>query len=203
MMAREVHDELGQVLTAAKINLDWLERKIGDGGKQQELNSMLERVVESLEMIESAIATVQRIATELRPGALDTLGLAAALQQEAERFQERTGIACELTLPDAQLELTRDASTAVFRIFQEALTNVVRHAHASKVVVTLSSEPNRIVLEVEDNGEGIRPGAEADSKSLGLLGMRERALGLLGEVAIMPVMPHGTRVTLRLPSAKE
>jgi two-component system sensor histidine kinase UhpB len=106
-------------------------------------------------------------------------------------------------LPDKELELPREASTTVFRIFQEALTNVVRHAHATKVRITLSSEPNRVVLCVEDNGEGIRPGAESDSKSLGLLGMRERALASGGEVAITPIQPHGTRVTLRLPWSRK
>jgi signal transduction histidine kinase len=144
---------------------------------------------------------VQRIATELRPGTLDTLGLAAALQQETQRFQERTAIACDLKLPENQPQLPRDASTAVFRIFQEALTNVARHARATKVAVELASEPGRVLLCVEDNGEGIRPGAEIDAKSLGLVGMRERALALGGEVAIAPVKPHGTRVTLRLPCA--
>jgi PAS domain S-box-containing protein len=203
LVAREIHDELGQVLTALKINLDWLEKKIGARADDATLNPLLERLVESGEMVQSAIQRVQQIATELRPGALDTLGLAVALQQETRRFQERTGITCELQLPDKELELPREASTTVFRIFQEALTNVVRHAHATKVRITLSSEPNRVVLCVEDNGEGIRPGAESDSKSLGLLGMRERALASGGEVAITPIQPHGTRVTLRLPWSRK
>jgi len=199
VVARDIHDELGQVLTALKINLDWLEKKIGQRESDPTANPLLERLVESGEIVQSAINSVQRIATDLRPGALDTLGLAAALEQETQRFQERTAIACNLKLPDTKLQLTRDASTVVFRIFQEALTNVGRHAHATSVVITLNPEPNRLVLCVEDNGQGIRPDAERDSKSLGLLGMRERALMLGGEVAITPVQPHGTRVILRLP----
>ena len=136
-IAREIHDELGQMLTALKLNLDWLERKIGEREQDQSLNPVLDRVVESGEMIESAIHTVQRIATELRPGMLDHLGLAAALQAEAHRFEKRSGIACEVQLPADALTLPREVNTAIFRIFQEALTNVARHAQATSVRATV------------------------------------------------------------------
>ena len=198
-VAREIHDELGQVLTALKLNLDWLERKIGEREHDRSLNPVLDRAVESGEMIQSAILTVQRIASELRPGVLDHLGLAAALRQEAQRFQQRSGIVCELELPHESLELPRDASTTIFRICQEALTNVARHAQATKVEIGLRANPEHVTLQVADNGRGIRPEAVGDSRSLGLLGMRERASVLGGEVAIEPIAPSGSRVTLRLP----
>ena len=200
-VAREIHDELGQVLTALKINLDWLERKLGVRDNDPSLNPLLDRVVESAEIADSAISSVQKIAAELRPSSLDNLGLAAALEHEAQRFQQRTGIACQVKLPADSLDLPAEAATAVFRIFQEALTNVARHAQATEVRAALQSEADQVVLQVEDNGRGIRPEALADKKSLGLLGMRERAAVLGGEVAIAAIQPSGTRVTLRLPRA--
>ena len=136
-VAREIHDELGQVLTAIKMNLDWLERRIDEHAEGPALNPLLERVVESAEMTDSAIKSVQRIATDLRPGALDNLGLAEALLQEANGFQQRSGITCEMDLPAGPLNLPGQVATAVFRVFQEALTNVGRHAKATTVHVLL------------------------------------------------------------------
>jgi two-component system, NarL family, sensor histidine kinase UhpB len=198
-VAREIHDELGQVLTALKINLDWLERKLGVRDNDPSLNPLLDRVVESAEITDSAISSVQKIAAELRPRLLDTLGLPTALEHEAQRFQQRSGIACQITLPTTGLELAAEVATAVFRIFQEALTNVARHAHATEVRATLQSEADHVLLQIEDNGRGIRPETLSHSKSLGLLGMRERASVLGGELAVAPIQPNGTRVTLRLP----
>ena len=200
-VAREIHDELGQVLTALKINLDWLERKLGVRDNDPSLNPLLDRVVESAEIADSAISSVQKITSDLRPSSLDNLGLAAALDHEAQRFQQRTGIACKLKLPADSLELPAEAATAVFRIFQEALTNVARHAQATEVRAALQSEADQVVLQVEDNGRGISSAALTDKKSLGLLGMRERAAVLGGEVVVVALQPGGTRVTLRLPRA--
>ncbi len=202
-VAREIHDELGQVLTALKMNIDWLERKIGERDDDPAMNPLLERVVESGEMIQSAIVTVQRIATELRPGTLDHLGLTAALRQEANRFHQRSGITCEVELPPDPVELPRDTMTTIFRICQEALTNVARHAQATHVHIGLQCDAEHVVLEVRDNGRGIKPESVGDTKSLGLLGMRERASGLGGEVAIEPMSPRGSRVTLRLPRTSD
>ncbi len=200
-LSREIHDELGQVLTALKINLDWLERKLGVRDHDPSLNPLLDRVVESAEITDSAISSVQRIAVDLRPSSLDNLGLSAALGHEAHRFQQRTNIACHLKLPEERLGLPNDAATAIFRIFQEALTNVARHAQATEVRATLQADADEVALMVEDNGPGIRPEALADKKSLGLLGMRERAAVLGGRVVIEPLQPHGTRVTAHLPRA--
>jgi signal transduction histidine kinase len=200
-VAREIHDELGQVLTALKINLDWLERKLGVRDNDPTLNPLLDRVVESAEIADSAISSVQKIAAELRPSSLDDLGLPAALEHEAQRFQQRTGIACQVKRPPEGLELRPEAAIAVFRIFQESLTNVARHAQATEVRASLEAEGEQLVLQVEDNGLGIRPEALHDKKSLGLLGMRERAGVLGGELAISALQPRGTLVRLLLPRA--
>jgi two-component system, NarL family, sensor histidine kinase UhpB len=198
-VARDIHDQLGQVLTALKINLDWLERKLGVRDNDPSLNPLLDRIVESAEIADSAISSVQKIAAELRPSSLDNLGLASALEHEAQRFQQRTSIACQVKLPEEGLDVQADAATAIFRIFQEALTNVVRHAQATEVRAALQVDAEQVVLVVEDNGEGIRPEALANKKSLGLLGMRERAAVLGGKVAIEALQPRGTRVTAHLP----
>jgi signal transduction histidine kinase len=197
--AREIHDDLGQVLTALKLNLDWIERKIGEGADNAALNALLDRVLESAEMVEAAIQSVQRISTDLRPSALDNLGLVEALREETRRFEARSSLACELRLPGEPLRLPPQTSITVFRVFQEALTNVARHAQASAVRISLEVREAQIVLQIEDDGKGIGPEAIGDPRSLGLLGMTERASALGGRVAVAPIAPHGTRVTLRLP----
>jgi signal transduction histidine kinase len=198
-LAREIHDELGQVLTALKINLDWMEQKLELRASDAVYNPLLERVVESSEMVESAVRTVQKIAVELRPAALDTLGLLTALRQEAQRFQQRTGLRCHLKVPERPPDVSRDVATAAFRIFQESLTNVARHAQATDVTVQLDMTGEHLTLAVEDNGVGLPPHAAEDGESLGLLGMRERAAVLGGKVAIRRGEIRGTRVTLLLP----
>ena len=198
-VAREIHDHLGQLLTALKMNLDWMERQLGERKDGDALNPLLERVVESAEVIETAIESVQRIAADLRPAMLDNLGLAEALREETRRFEERSGLTCRLELPPDVISLTPQASTSVFRVFQEALTNVVRHAKATAVSISLAAHDDQVVLQVEDNGAGIRPDAIGDPRSLGLLGMAERASALGGHLAVAPAGIHGTRVTLQLP----
>ena len=198
-IAREIHDELGQLLTALKMDLRWMERKLSDCENSPALNPILDKLVEATELADTTIVAVQKISGELRPGVLDNLGLAAALTHESGRFQERTGVACIVTLPEPTPELSRDTATAVFRIFQEALTNIARHAQATEAQCALRGEADCIQLRIEDNGRGISPEAMDDPKSLGLLGMQERAAVLGGEVRIEPATPRGTRVTLRLP----
>jgi signal transduction histidine kinase len=198
-VAREIHDDLGQVLTALKVDLDWLERKLGEPHTEPIFNALLERVVESGEMVESAIQSVQRIATELRPAVLDNLGLVEALKEEARRFEARNGITCNLNVPAGSLTFSPEISTTIFRVFQETLTNVARHAQATVVSISLEARPTQIILQVEDNGKGIEPQSIADPRSLGLMGMTERASALGGHVAVAPATPRGTRVTLQLP----
>jgi two-component system sensor histidine kinase UhpB len=202
-IAREIHDELGQLLTALKMDLRWMEKRLASGENNPALNPILDKLVEAGSLIDTIIAAVQKISSELRPGTLDNLGLAAALRHEAGRFQDRTGIACAMNVSDPPPDLSRDAATVVFRIFQEALTNVARHAEASEVRCDFQIEGGQVMLRVEDNGKGISPGALADAKSLGLLGMQERASVLSGDVQIQPGASRGTRVTLRLPQAAD
>ena len=199
-VAREIHDDLGQVLTALKLELDWLEREIENQPGAETANRMLERVVESQELVTGAMQSVQRIATDLRPALLDNLGLSEALREEGRRFQERSGTTCDLKLPPEPLNLSPEAAIAIFRVFQEALTNVARHAHASTVNVVLERTGDQIILQVQDNGGGIPPQALDDPSSLGLVGMAERAAALGGQVAVAPITPQGTRVILQLPS---
>ena len=198
-VAREIHDDLGQMLTALKMNLDWLERKIDERQQDPTLTPLLERIVQSGEIVETVIDSVQRISADLRPAVLDNLGLPEAVRDEARRFRERSGTACDLKLPAEPLSLPPETTITVFRVFQEALTNIARHAQATAVSISLEVSNEQVILQVEDNGKGISPEALSAPRSLGLLGMSERASALGGQVAVAPVIPHGTRVTLQLP----
>jgi PAS domain S-box-containing protein len=200
-IAREIHDELGQMLTGLKMDLRWAEKRLARENSKM-LNPILDKIVEAGELASAIIGSVQRIARELRPDVLDDLGLAAALKHEAARWQNRTGIACQLSAPEPPPSPSPDVATTVFRIFQEALTNVARHAEATKVEVDLREADGQIVLHVSDNGKGIRPADLEDTKSLGLLGMKERAEALGGQVTFQNQAPRGTIVMLRLPGGK-
>jgi len=196
-IAREVHDELGQALTGCKLDLAWIAGKLP---KEKDLKPLLEKTRALAAHIDSTIQMVRRIATELRPGILDHLGLAAALEWQANEFQTRTGIKCDVhaSLPD--LGLPPDLNTAFFRIFQETLTNIIRHAGATQVTVHLKERDERIVLEVKDNGRGILPEEISNSRSMGLLNMRERAGLLGGDFKISTgAGGKGTKVTVSIP----
>src|SRR5205823_6518590 len=169
-IAREIHDELGQALTALKIDVLWLKKRVLES--PPELTRKLDGMTA---IIDSTAQGIQRVAAELRPSVLDELGLRAAIEWEAREFATRTGIECRVELPEGQPAVDASRATAVFRIFQEALTNVARHAAATHVLVRLGMTPKALDLTVADNGRGIREGALHDSRSLGLLGMRERA----------------------------
>jgi PAS domain S-box-containing protein len=198
-IAREIHDELGQQLTGLKLDLRRAERKVEELESSPAVNSLLDTLVSATELADGIITTVQKIATELRPGVLDKLGLGAALQYEARRFQERSEIRCEVRLPEAEPSFSTEISTALFRIFQECLTNVARHAHASEVEAELKLEPGAVILSVHDNGRGVTPSAMATRTALGLLGMKERAALLGGEIVFHSGPDQGTTVTVRLP----
>jgi PAS domain S-box-containing protein len=200
-IAREIHDELGQTLTGLKMDLLWTERKLGELASSAAVNALLDRVVGATEIIDGLVVTVQRIATELRPGVLDKLGLGSALQYEARRFQERTGILCDACVPETELFLSPELSTTFFRIFQECLSNVTRHAHASKVKAELKMEDEWVTMTVQDNGRGITKDELASPRSLGLTGMKERAALLGGEVIFQPGPAEGTIITARIPSS--
>jgi len=194
-IARELHDELGQALTGCKLDLSWIASKL-----PRELKPLIEKARALSSHIDSTIQTVRRISAELRPGVLDHLGLVAALEWQANEFQNRTGIKCDVHANLREALLDQDLSTTLFRIFQETLTNVIRHAGATQVTVDLKQNDSRIVLEVKDNGRGISQNEVSNRKSMGLLGMRERAALLGGIFRIGPLAQgHGTRVRVLIP----
>jgi len=194
-IAREVHDELGQALTGCKLDLSWIASKL-----PRELKPLIEKTRALSSHIDSTIQTVRRISAELRPGVLDHLGLVAALEWQANEFQNRTGIKCDVRTNLQEALLDQDLSTTLFRIFQETLTNVIRHAAATRVAVDLKQNRSRIVLEVKDNGRGISRNDVWSGKSMGLLGMRERAALLGGIFRISRLARgHGTHVRVLIP----
>jgi signal transduction histidine kinase len=200
-IARDLHDELGQLLTGVKMDLRWVERRIGELAGSAHVNAILDHVVGASELVDQTVTSVQRIAADLRPSALDRLGLGAALRDEARRFQERSGIPCEVALQDGLPDLRDDAATALYRISQEALTNVARHAQASRVLVSLAVAGESLTLRVEDDGRGL-DAAAVGPQALGLLGMRERATALGGDVTFTRGRERGTVATLRVPLAR-
>lgn len=196
-IAREIHDELGQQLTGFKIQLSRLRNKVSKL-PDAAVGPLLGEFTEASSQVDSTIESVRRIATELRPSVLDTFGLSAAIGWQAEEFQRQTGIRCSSGEIE-ELSVPATLSTAAFRILQEALTNVARHAHASEVKVKLLREDLELVLVVEDNGSGITPQRARASDSLGLSGMRERARIAGGKLDIRGLAKRGTRVTARFP----
>lgn len=198
-IAREVHDGLGQALTGCKLDLSWIASKLP---KEKDLQPLFEKTKALAAHIDSTIQMVRRIATELRPGILDHLGLAAALEWQANDFQTRTGIKCDVHARLNDPVLHPDLNTAFFRIFQETLTNIIRHAGATLVTVNLKQRGERIILEVNDNGRGISASEISNTHSMGLLGMRERAGLLGGDFKIGPgAGGKGTKVTVSIPVA--
>jgi len=195
-LAREIHDQLGQALTAIKLDLSSLVRELPPGQNHQE-----KKGGPLLQLVDETIASVRRISTELRPGMLDDLGLAATVEWAAEEFEARTGTKCLLDLSAEPIAVDSETATAVFRIFQETLTNVARHAGASEVRVRLAEQDGALTLEVHDNGRGIGEVELASADSLGILGMRERALLLGGALNISGEAGKGTTVKIRIPQA--
>jgi PAS domain S-box-containing protein len=193
-IAREIHDELGQTLTALTMDLAWLKNHLPAKAKP-----LHEKLHQMSKLAGTTIETVHRIATELRPGLLDDLGLAAAIEWQAADFQNRSGIACEAVLAADDLELDRDLATALFRIFQETLTNIARHSGATRVEVSMEKREERIVLTVADNGRGITKKQSEDDRAFGIIGMRERAHLWGGELHIKGSRGKGTRITVDLP----
>ncbi len=191
--AREVHDHLSQLLTALKLELSLLDKKLVSYNP-----SIRESVEQLLEMSDVSIQTVQKISMDLRPPILDDLGIAEAITWQAKEFKNRTGIECKFMNELNDLELDLERSTTLFRVFQETLTNIVRHAEATEVYVTLSHYNESIVLKVQDNGCGISPEQVSSMRSLGLLGMRERALAWGGNLQIYGVPNKGTSVTINI-----
>jgi PAS domain S-box-containing protein len=196
-IAREIHDELAQALTALKMDLSWLDNKL-----PRDQMPLIAKTRSMNELIDTTIRTVKRISAELRPGMLDDLGLVAAIEWQAEEFQDRTGINCHITVDPEDLALDQDHATAIFRIFQETLTNIARYARATMVTVNLKKKAGTLTLQVMDNGIGITEEQIRDSKSFGLIGMRERVHPWEGTVSIKGTPGEGTTVEVKVSVAK-
>jgi PAS domain S-box-containing protein len=197
-VAREVHDELGQALTAIKIEFTSLLRDL-----PEDQGIAAPRSQSILKLLDQTIQSVRRIGTELRPGILDDMGLVAALEWAAEDFQTRTGTRCQINLPDVDTALDPERATALFRIFQETLTNVARHADATQVDVRLGKENGNLILEVRDNGRGLGDEQLSTKTSLGIVGMRERVLLLGGTLTISGTPGKGTTVRVLIPASRQ
>jgi signal transduction histidine kinase len=197
-VAREIHDELGGALTGLKVDLSFLTKSASKIENEAVRTSLLTSTDSINKSIDTTIRTVRRIAMELRPGVLDDLGLVSALEWQLNDFEKRTGIRCEFIPPAEEISLDADLSTALFRIFQEALTNVARHSGATEVRVRLRVGANAFTLAVEDNGKGIEKEKILSTKSLGLLGMRERAQMFGGRFTVTGTPGKGTKVTVEV-----
>lgn len=193
-IARELHDELGQSLTALKMDVVALIGAMPKRNKQ-----LIERARAMTDQIDSTIKTVRRLSSQLRPGMLDDLGLGPSLEWYAQEFQTRTGITIETTIVQDELPLSHAQATALFRIFQETLTNVARHANATRVDARLELEDGNLVLEIRDNGQGFEMDQVRGKRSLGLLGMRERAENVQGTLEILGQPGKGTTVLVKVP----
>jgi PAS domain S-box-containing protein len=200
-IARELHDELGVRLTCLKMDLSRLQPIMNDASRPK----LEEKVLSMIEQVDTTIAAVQCLVAELRPGVLDDLGLVAAIEWQCRDFERRSGIRCLVDSKEEDIPLDSARATAAFRICQEALTNVVRHARAKEIRVHLDKLDRELLLEIHDDGQGILPGKVTDARSLGLLGMlgmlgmRERAGAVGGALRIVGLPGQGTTVTLRLP----
>jgi PAS domain S-box-containing protein len=192
MVARDLHDQIGQILTAIKMDMAWAVRHLP--GAQNEVH---DRLKGSIELVNEGVRSVRAICSGLRPGILDDLGLAAAIEWQAHEFAARTGIACKVSIPSAEMRLDGDLSTAIFRIFQECLTNIARHAEAQSVSASLSTQDEDLLLVVQDDGKGFHESEAA--ASLGVLGMKERAKACGGVLQLSSSPGKGTTVTVRVP----
>ena len=198
-IARELHDQLGRCLTTIKMDVTLIEQMVSGQLTAENIGSIKEKSQTILDAIDETVHIVRKISTELRPGILDDLGLAAAIEWQAKDFQRRSNVLCILNVTEEDLDISREQATAFFRIFQEILTNVARHSKAGKVWIYLDAQDGMVALEVEDNGVGISPAALGQHQALGLLGMRERAAIFGGHVEIAGIPGKGTTVIVRMP----
>jgi PAS domain S-box-containing protein len=196
-IARELHDELGQALTALKLDVAWLREHTGPGAE-----ATLEKLRAMQLLLDGTVASARRISADLRPLMLDDLGLTAAAEWLVDSFTNRTGIACELVVGQGDLDLPDPHATAVFRVLQECLTNVAKHAEALQVEATLERTGEEIVLTVSDDGRGFDPAEPRGPGSYGLVGLKERALLLGGDVRIDSAPGKGTRIEVTLPTSR-
>jgi signal transduction histidine kinase len=192
-VAREIHDELGQALTGLKLDIAWMK------GRLPRDHEMMAQCVSVIQRIDQTLNAVRRIATALRPSVLDQLGLAAAVEWQGQEFRTRTGIDVAMEVSTDTAAIPDDIGSSAFRILQESLTNVARHSKATHVTIRLEQTPSLLTLVVSDNGVGVSPKYLDGTKSLGVVGMRERALACGGQFSISGHPDKGTTVTLRVP----
>jgi PAS domain S-box-containing protein len=193
-IARELHDELGQLLTMLQMDVAWCKQALARGNEA--LETRLDRMQA---LLKSTIGATRRIAADLRPLMLDDLGLVPSLEWLVENFSQRTGIACTLTAGDQELALPKAHASAIFRIVQESLTNIAKHAEASHADIVLERDDDALVVRVADDGVGFSPQAPRTPGSLGLFGLRERASLMGGEASILSAPGEGTTIVVRLP----
>jgi PAS domain S-box-containing protein len=201
-IARQIHDELGGLLTGLRWELEALEKMIQQPGDAEQLKLMRDKLAGMVALADTTINAVRWIASELRPSILDDLGLLEAIEWQTQQFQARTGIQCRCDCALQSIPLGDQQSTAVFRIVQEALTNILRHAQATCVGVAMKEEDGMFILTVTDNGRGITPAEKLSRESLGLLGMQERAHLIGGRVDIVGLKGTGTTLHVRIPLAR-
>jgi signal transduction histidine kinase len=191
-ISREIHDELGGILTALKMDLGWLSKHLVEP-------PLLERAQAMTQLTRQALHTARRISADLRPNALDNLGLVAAMEEYAQQVLGRLGITCIFTLPEQEPEMDEQRAIAIFRIVQESVTNIVRHAEATLVEIQLVLSPSHMNITIRDNGTGMPSSRHPHAQSYGILGMQERARQLGGKLAIISGIQEGTEVSLNVP----
>jgi len=195
-MAREIHDELGQALTVLKMDISWLSHHLTDDKKQ------IENKLDALSgRIDTTIHTVQRLSSELRPGMLDDLGVSAAIEWQANQIRDRTNITFDIVSMPEDITLDATSSITFFRIFQETLTNIVRHSEATHVEVNLNQDEKNTTMTVSDNGKGISRQQVSDPTSLGLIGMRERVSNIDGLFKLSSESGKGTTIFISIPTS--
>jgi signal transduction histidine kinase len=197
VIAREIHDEFGQALTSLQLGLAWIALKVTP--QQQPVQAKTRSLCA---LVTTMMQSVKRIAVELRPGALDELGLVKTLQSEARAFEEHTGIGCRFKTNLGKATFDRGGSLSIFRIVQAALTNISRHAQASKAAIALMKRNNDLILTVHDNGKGITEKLAHSHNSLGIIGMRERALALDGTLTLRGSKGKGTTLRVQIPLSR-
>jgi signal transduction histidine kinase len=194
-IAREMHDELGQMLTTLNMDISWIKKRLPSAVKDILL---FEKAEATSILVKQAIKRVQKVSAELRPVILDDFGLVAALEWAVDKFKKQTGIDIQMAT-ETDVDLNGECSTQIYRIVQESLTNVARHASATKLVIYLKREDDNMVLEINDNGRGISDEKKDSLNSFGILGMRERAVSMGGEFTINGIRGKGTTVRVKVP----
>lgn len=202
-ISRDLHDHLAQTLTAIKYDLQWMHRKLSEGPLKQTSDLLRAKLSSVTQHLDTTLAASMRICRELRPAELDDFGLIAAIEIQAKKLTERRGVVCELHAHFDETRITSEQATALFRILQEALTNIACHARATRVQISLTEENGHVKLAVRDNGRGIDESKVSNRKTLGILGMRERIRPLGGQLQVTGQQEAGTTLVAVLPITKE